>query len=175
MLSQTVTLTLQRGSRTAGHQPPGQPVQRLRPLLKRALADSRDACGESAYSVQPIALIGYYDLGSGRGRCGSYVGHKVRDREIDFVPYGTDDRQRAIGNGASELLIVKRPQVFQRSAAAAQDQNVALVTVNSRLKRLNQFTRCSVTLDCRRVDNDGDGRKSTPENAQDVPDRRASG
>ena len=54
------------------------------------------------------------------------VGNEIGDREIGFVADAADDRDRAGGDRARHAFVVERPQVFERAAAAREDQHVTL-------------------------------------------------
>jgi hypothetical protein len=64
------------------------------------------------------------DLGGG-GRSGSpEIGDKVSDGEISFVADGGDDRNVGVGDGASKRFVVEGSEVFKRSSAASEDDEV---------------------------------------------------
>src|SRR5262245_24664390 len=52
------------------------------------------------------------------------IGDKIGDREISLVPNRGDDWNRRLAYRARDFLSIERPQVFSRSTAAADDQNV---------------------------------------------------
>src|SRR5205809_537070 len=54
----------------------------------------------------------------------SRIGDQIGDRHVDFVPYGADDGDPAIEDGAGHDFFVEGPQVFQAPAAAARDDDV---------------------------------------------------
>ncbi len=59
----------------------------------------------------------------GRRWCWSpQVGNKVTDAEVGFMPHRGDHRDAGGGHRAGQGFIVEGPQVFQRAAAAADDQ-----------------------------------------------------
>jgi len=63
-------------------------------------------------------------LGGGRGRGRAHVGRKVREREVDLVAHRRDDRKGRSGDRAYGHFLVERPQIFERTAAAPDDQDV---------------------------------------------------
>jgi hypothetical protein len=64
------------------------------------------------------------ELGGGRRRGSAEVGGKVGDGEIGFVTDGGDDGELAGCNGAGYALAVESGQIFERSAAAGEDDDV---------------------------------------------------
>src|SRR5690606_29780757 len=66
--------------------------------------------------------------GRGRRRC-THVGDEVADRDIGFVAHGADNGGVARGDSASQCLFVKAPEVFERTAAARQNQRIEALAV----------------------------------------------
>ncbi len=64
------------------------------------------------------------DLGRCRRRGGANVGDEVGDREISFMAHGRDHWNRRLANRARDLFLVKCPEIFRRTAAATNNQNV---------------------------------------------------
>src|SRR5229473_8265503 len=63
-------------------------------------------------------------FGGGRRRRRALVGGEVDQRDVGLVADRRDQRDHAVGGGADHDLFVERPQVFQRSAAARDDQEI---------------------------------------------------
>src|SRR6266481_3477896 len=59
-----------------------------------------------------------------RRRRRASVGDETRDREIDLVADRGDDGQSGSDDGARDTLLVERPEVLERAAAAADDQHL---------------------------------------------------
>ena len=91
-------------------------------------------------------------LGGRAGRRRPQVSGKVGDGEINLMAHGTDYRQPGGGNGPGEFFLVEGPQVFQRTTAAAQDNQVRVplrIDINN---SGGDFTRRLFSLDGDRVD-----------------------
>ena len=65
-------------------------------------------------------------FGRGRGRGRAQVGGQVGQRDVGLVADAADHRDRRRRDGAHHALVVEGPQVFQRAAAAHQQQRVDL-------------------------------------------------
>ncbi|OQV66283.1 hypothetical protein AK51_10420 [Serratia nematodiphila DZ0503SBS1] len=55
------------------------------------------------------------------------VGNEVGDGDVGFMADGADDRNAAGEDRPRHAFVVEAPQIFQRTAAAADDQHVAFV------------------------------------------------
>ncbi len=79
-------------------------------------------------------------LGGG-GRCRrALVGGEVDQRDVGLVADRRDQRDHALGGGADHGLLVERPQVLQRTAAARDDQHIRprnLATLGQRVEAAN--------------------------------------
>ncbi len=69
------------------------------------------------------------ELGGGRGRGRAEIGDEIGDGEIGFVADGGDDRHFGCANGAGDGLFVEGPQIFERAAAASEDDDVGPTAV----------------------------------------------
>jgi hypothetical protein len=86
----------------------------------------------SSLHSRPRALGKFYELSSigdghlrgGRRRRRARVRHKISDRYVYFVPHRRDDGHRRLEDRPRDRLLVERPQVFERAAAAGDDQRV---------------------------------------------------
>ena len=58
------------------------------------------------------------DLGGGRRRRRAHVGDEVGNRHVGFVADRRDDRHRRPRDRARDDLLVERPEILDRSAAA---------------------------------------------------------
>jgi len=113
VLAQLVALPFERCRGACEPQAPREPVERLRAVENFALPDARDTSGESRDAMQPVTGVRHDEFGRARGRRCPDIGDEVRDREIDLVADCADDRDRAIGYGASERLVVEGPEVLE--------------------------------------------------------------
>ena len=80
----------------------------------------------SAKRAQPLGAVRHDALGRTRGRRRALVGDEVGDREVHLVADAAHDGNRAGEDGACDRLVVERPQVLERAAAARDDQHVAV-------------------------------------------------
>ena len=127
-------------------EPPRQEIECLCLVFHGAFAELRDALRQPVDGAQPVFAIGHHELGgAGRGRC-AHIGHEIRNREVDLVAHGADDRDRAVGNPARQFFVIECPQVFEGPATAADDQHVALVATNRGVQCLDQLARREVAL-----------------------------
>ena len=78
----------------------------------------------AAQLLQPVGLIRAHQFGCSGGRGGALIGDKIGNGEIDLMADAADDRQLAGRNRARHDFLVERPQIFQRAAAATDDQHV---------------------------------------------------
>ena len=91
---------------------------------------SAQCCHESpGYRRQrsrPFAAIRRDEFRRARRRRCPHVGDEVGNREIDFVSDAAHHRHAAVDNCARHDFFVEGPQVLERSAAARDDEHVAL-------------------------------------------------
>ena len=87
-----------------------------------------DGLGDAGLGGEDLVVNGFAgfsdDLGGGGRGGGAAVGDEVSDGEVSFVADGGDDGRRATGYGASDVFFVERPEIFERSAAAGEDDDV---------------------------------------------------
>ena len=110
-----------------GNRPVPQPERE--PIGRAGVADRGRARGASSPrgAIDPRAeVIRAIDdeLRGVRRRRRAHVRHEIRDREIHFVADGRNHRHGAGRNRAGERLVVERPEILGRSAAAADDHDV---------------------------------------------------
>jgi hypothetical protein len=88
------------------------------------MAGAGHALTDERQGTQPglSGLCHQFGRGSGRGR--PQVGHKVRNGEVGLVAHTADHGHRALNERARELLVVEGPQVFDRAAAAHQQDHI---------------------------------------------------
>ncbi len=72
-------------------------------------------------------------LSSGAGRGCAQVGDEIGQGEIGFVSDTAHHRHRRLGQGTHQLLVVEGPQIFQRTAAAHQQQHLGLALLRKSL------------------------------------------
>jgi len=103
-----------------------------------------------------------------RRRCGAQIGHKVRNRHIRFVPDGGYDRDVRIIDRARDPLIIKRPQVLDRTAAAAGNDEIPDLIAIGIPERSGNLRRCLRSLYAHGQQHDLAGRPSLAEHADNV-------
>ena len=75
-------------------------------------------------------LLGQLVLGAddqlrrGRGSRGAQIGDEITDGEIGLVSHGGDDRNVGAGDHARQAFIVEGEQIFERAAAASDDDHI---------------------------------------------------
>ena len=106
-------------------------------------------------------------LGGGAGRRRAHVGGEVGQGHVALVADAHDDRHRRGGHRAHHLLVVERPQVLQRAAAARQDDQVDPRLCVDALQRAHDAARRGGALHDRRREDDVGQRIAA---AQDVAD-----
>ena len=127
-----------------------------------------DAVGEG--------LFLFHDhLGGGRGSRGPDVGDEVGDGEIDLVADGRDDRDGRAGDGPGHPLLVEGPEVLDRSAAPADDEDVDVGQGAQVVDAGDDLVGRPVALDAGRVDEDVELGEAPLQGPQDVDDGRPGG
>ena len=140
-------LALAHGAARCVGEPTGERAQRralrLQPrrgMLQatRRLVDALHARLDGELAGAPPALAQRGDLRNERGpvghgkrrrrgrRRGANVGDEVADGEVGLVADAADDRQDRLEHRACHRLLVERPQILDRAAAATHDQDVDL-------------------------------------------------
>src|SRR5438552_18597862 len=96
-------------------------------------------CGNESNLVANVSPMRGRDLRRLRGRVSVMVGDEVRDRRIDLVTDAGDDRDLGRGDGAGKDFFVEFPQVFERTTAAREENQLGdreAVDVRERLRDL---------------------------------------
>ena len=105
------------------------------PLGVELLARRRPACGDAraspavVRSPQRCAVAGrrgrrHGQLGGDRWRGGTHVGRELGERHVRLVADADDDRARDARPRPARRLLVERPEVLERAAAAREDDDV---------------------------------------------------
>src|SRR5947209_1927624 len=115
-----------------------------------------------------------------RRRQGPMIRDQVRDRDVGFMADGADDRDRRLEDRPGDEFLVERPQVFEASAAAADDHDVgrelaAEPQAVQRIDRLGDLVAGPVALDADRDDDDVGGRPATADHFEHVANRGPGG
>ena len=154
---------------------PLEPAQALALFAETPASAACEPCGEACKGRQPLAGVGDDELGGGRGRRRTQVGGEIGDGEIDLVADAADDGNRGCDDGARQALVVERPQILERAAAAGEDEHVALGPAAGERERRNDLRGRLCALHGDRIDHDRDGGKAPRKHVQDVAHRGAGG
>ena len=92
--------------------------------LMRALPIGAGAPREIGDLDEQVAAHRHRHLGRRRRRRRALVGDEIDQRDVGLVADRRDQRDHALGRGAHHDLLVERPEVLQRAAAARDDQHV---------------------------------------------------
>ena len=98
---------------------------------------------------------------------------KSADREVGFVADAGNHRHRRGDDRARQHLFVERPQVFERSAAARDDDHVDGLDARDLADRVRDFAPRAFALHARRRNHQVRVRIAPPQHADDVAQRRA--
>ena len=79
---------------------------------------------ERAQATGEVIATGHQQFGRDRRRRRAQVGGEVGQAEVGFVADRRNHRHRRCGDRARQTLVVERPQVLERTAAAGQQQHV---------------------------------------------------
>ncbi|VWC42463.1 hypothetical protein BLA6860_07099 [Burkholderia lata] len=153
------------------HQPAREPVELLRALFEPALHAARERTLALADLAQQQRPLRARELGRAGRRRRTQVGREVRDREIGFVPDAADDRQFARRDRARQRLVVERPQILDRAAAATDQQYVDLAARIRGLDGRDELFGGTGALHGRRIDDHRNVRRAAGERGQHVAQR----
>ena len=129
--------------------------------------------------VQPIDpaaefILGRDDeLGSRRRSRRAEVGDEVGNGDVGLVADAGDDRHGNARDGACDHLLVERPEIFDRSAAAREDDDVDASDTANLPQRARHVRRRVRALHPRRAYDQMDVRVASTEHVDDVADGRA--
>src|SRR6202163_550722 len=118
--------------------------------------------------LETRAAIRHHQLRGPRGGGGARIGREVRDGEVDLVPDPRDHGQAARAYGARDPVVVERPQILERAAAAGEDQHLALGARRGGLQRRDQRRHGGRPLHRRRIDEHRRRRITPREDMQNV-------
>ena len=95
-------------------------------LAQSGLADAMDPFGQAVEVHGDLAAVGDGKLPGLAGREGPPVGGEVGQGDVDLVADGRDDGQAGAGDGPRHDLLVERPEILGRPAAARDDDQVGV-------------------------------------------------
>ena len=161
------------------------PSARAGPPRRRASVSSRCACVSVDCRTRRGSSCGQrieprQRLGPGRcrqlrrrGRRGrAQVGRQVGQRDVAFMADAADHRDRRLDDGAHQRLVVEGPQVFERAAAAHQQQGVDLAPRRGQAQRRHQRGRRIGALHRAGVDDHPHLRRTPRQRRQHIVQRR---
>src|SRR5262245_6395061 len=118
-------------------------------------------------------LLAHHQLGGGR-RCGrAEVGDEVGDREVHLVAHRRHHRYLRTGDGSRDDLLVESREIFDRPAAAADDDDVDIAQRVEIAERPRDVLGGAVALHLAGRDHDRELAETAPDDAKYVLDRRA--
>ena len=123
--------------------------------------------------AQQLLLIAADHLRRCRRRWRAQIGDKIGDRHVSFMADGADHRNAAGKNRPRHAFVVKAPQIFQRPAAAPDDQHVALAACVRQFNGAHNLPRRIVALDGGGVNHHRQRRIATFQYVKDIVQRRA--
>src|SRR5690606_37634856 len=114
-------------------------------------------------------------LGGGRGCGGAPIGDEVGNGDIHFMADRADHGNAAGVDGAGDGFLVEGPEVFQRAAAPADDQYVAITQPVGALDGTDDVARGFAPLHLNREEGDGNGGKAAFQDRENVMDGGTGG
>ncbi len=152
----------------------GQAIQ-AQALARQPVTHAHQQAALQAFdSALQVAGVGGQQFGGGRRRWRADISDEIADGYIGFMTDGADNRRHAGIHGAGDRFFVETPEVFQRAAAAGQDQGVETLGIGD-LQRADDLRGGFAALDRRGNQGQFDLRSAPTEHADDVADHRAGG
>ena len=102
----------------------GGGAQFVAAALLAALPAHHRAPREALDLDEQFAAHRHRHFGRGGRRRRALVGGEIDQRDVGLVADRRDQRDHAVGGGANHDLLVERPQILQRAAAARDDQQI---------------------------------------------------
>ena len=119
----------------------------------------------------PLTTIRRHRFRCTRRRRRAHVRNEISDREVHLVADAAHNWNRAGVNGARDDFFMEGPQVFERSAAASQDENVALGSSRCEANCPRDLRRRRRALHGNGVDQHGNRAEAPLQYMQDVTNR----
>ena len=114
-------------------------------------------------------------LGSSGGRGGAQVGDEVGNGEVGLVADGRDDGELGSGDGFGEEFGIEGGKVFERAAAAGDDDEVGVASAIEIGNAGGDFGGSSFSLNKRGIDEDVEAGVATIDDVEEVADDSAGG
>ena len=151
--------------------PPGSARESARRSARRRWAKRTDRAAAASVEVgergEEVGAHRHGELGRRGRRRRAQVRRVIEQCPVGLVADGGDDRDRATGGGAHHRLVVEAHEVFERAAAAGDDQHVRPRRSSVRGKRVEAVDR--------RCDLGRGGLSLHPDRPDDDPDREPVG
>ncbi len=147
--------------------------QQLR--AQRASHGAGETLFELRERLEPGLFVGHGGQRRGRGCGRAQVGDEVGDGHVDFVTDARHRRHAAGGDRARHALVIEAPEIFERAAAARDDEHVAFIAARRRFDGPHDFRDRRRALHGGGIEQHRRGGKSRAQHAQYVVDGRARG
>ena len=125
-------------------------------------------------AVEQFVARADHHLGGGGRRGRAQVGHEIGDGDVGLVAHGGNHRHGAGGDGARHGLFVEGPEIFQRAAAAAHDDQVRPPGAAEIFDAAADFFHRALALHQRGEEADVQAREAARENLDHVGDGGAA-
>jgi len=145
-------------------------------ILQAALADKyrvADRVSELSVQLRDVPVEGFalsnHDFrGSGGGGGSTSATKSAMVKSVSWPTAETIGYQRR-RNRARHLFFIERPQVFKRTAAARQDQDVGRTAGAEERECAHDVFRGAIALHAHWINQDASIGKAPPQNMQDIP------
>src|SRR5438477_727875 len=116
-------------------------------------------------------VAGLHDeLGGGGRGGGAHVGDEVSDSEIGFVTHAGNEWNYGVGDGAGDDFLIEGPDIFERAAAARDDQDVHGLVAIEKLDGANDLRGGAIALHAHGIKSELHVVEAAAEDAHHVPD-----
>ena len=129
----------------------------------------------SLFNAAVVVMNAGNDAGSGGRSRRAMVGDQVGEREVHLVSHGRNRGNRAVRDRPSHALVVERPEILARPAAAADDQHVRLAPARHARERRHERLGRRLALHGGGHEHDLDAGVAAPDHRHDVVPCRAIG
>jgi len=144
--------------------------------LHQAIAGGTlEALIEVVDAIGDVVKRGGHQLGSSGGRRRTQVGDKIGDGEVSLVADGGDDGKLGSGDGFGKKFGVEGCEVFERAAAASDDDKVGVAGAIEICNAGGDFGCSGFSLDKRGIDENVKARVATIDDVEKVADDGAGG
>lgn len=120
-----------------------------------------------------IVLVGRGKLCCIRRRRRTHIGNEIGNRHVRLMPDRAHNRNRGCENRPRHALVVKRPEVLHRAAAAPCDDHIRYLILVRIADGARNLGRGFLSLHAHRQNHDFAQRIALSQNPQHVHDRRA--